>query len=502
VPDRRTRLNLTLDELRLRAERFLAHSKAERFKAEAGLKTRPELEALYEADPLLDVAVAMPVVERALAEATGGPERRLRLLLEWLGTRHLERARSPLDDELYAWESTTTLDVGGSELPLAGILDLIRTADRESALELEERRDSELDEVTPLLVDRNYRVRQAAEELGYGPYVTASSRLAGFSLVDTANAARELLEETDDVFRAELAHQLQEWLGISPATAHRSDMRTLRRMTWLDDQFRPREVLETLTRDLAELGLSVQAEGRVTLDREVRPLKRARAFYMAIRVPDEVVISIAPVGGRAGSQGILRVVGGALHAAYTAPDLPFEYRCLGDSSVPRAFGRSFAWLTGSAPWVERNTGLSGEELAVYLRLANFVDLQAVRRDAATLIYELELAESDQPSELIERYSQLMRQATGVRYDARSFLDRAEGDFTSARRLRAWMLGAILTNELRERYDEDWLSNARAGSSLRELFALGAMEDASDLARRFGERLGPAPLVAAFAERRT
>lgn len=493
-------MNLTLDELRVRAERFLAHEKAERFKAEAGLKTRPELEALYESDPLLDVAVAMPVVERALAGATGGLERRLRLLLEWLGTRHLERARAPLDDELYAWESTTTFDVDGSELPLAGILDLIRTADRDFALELEEKRDSELDEVMPLLEDRNYRVRQAAEELGYGAYVAASSRLAGFSLRATARDARQILDQTEEEFRSMLASQLQQWLRISPGSAQRSDMRTLRRMTWLDDQFRPREVLETLSRDLGELGLSLQAEGRITLDREVRPLKRARAFFTAIRVPDEVVISIAPVGGRAGSHGILRAVGGALHAAYTAPDLPFEYRCLGDSSVPRAFGRAFAWLTGSAPWVERNTGLSGEKLTAYLGLATFVDLQAVRRDAATLIYELELAESDQPSELIDRYSQLMGQATGVQYDARSFLERAEGDFTSARRLRAWMLGAILSHELRERYDEDWLSNPRAGSSLRELFALGAMEDASDLARRFGERLGPAPLLAAFAER--
>ena len=93
----------------------------------------------------------------------------------------------------------------------------------------------------------------------------------------------------------------------------------------------------------------------------------------------------------------------------------------------------------------------------------------------------------------------MRHATGVRYDPRSFLEHAEGDFTSARRLRAWMLSAILSNELRERYDVDWPTNPRAGASLRELYSLGRMEDASDLAKRFGERLEPEAILAQLGE---
>ena len=492
-------MSLTLDELRLRAERFLAHVRRERYEVEAGLRTRPQFEELYDSDPLLDISVSMPSVERELAEASGGHERRLRYLLEFLGTRHLERARAPLDDELYAWASTTTFDLDGHERPLTGVLDLLRNSQRGRALELEERWNEELEDAAAMLMDRNYRVRTAAEELGYGTYVEACSRLAGFSLLRTADQARTLLDDTEAIFREQLVYHLRKWLDLAPAVASRSDMRRLRRMVWLDDAFRPRDVLETVSRDLAALGLPLEAQGRIELDREVRPLKRGRAFAATLRVPDEVVICIAPVGGRAGCQGVLRAVGAGLHAAYTAPDLPFEYRCLGDSSVARAFGRTFARRTSSRTWVERATGLSGDALTDYLRLAAFVDLQALRRDAATVLYELELAGSDRPSELRPRYAQLMRHATGVRYDPRSFLEHAEGDFASARRFRAWMLSAILSNELRERYDADWFRNPRAGASLRELYALGTMEDASELARRFGERLEPGPLLTRLGE---
>lgn len=492
-------MNLTLDELRLRAERFLSRAREERYLSEAGLKTRPQLEELYNSEPLLDVSISMPVVERALAESSGGEERRLRLLLEWLGTRHLLRVRAPLDDELYAWESTTTFAVDGHERPLTGMLDLLRNSERGPALELEERRNRELEEVAPILMDRNFRVRQAAEGLGYGSYVDASSRLAGFSLRLAGRQAHQVLDETDEIFREQLVHHLRRWLDLSPAEAQRSDMRRLRRMAWLDDAFKPREVLASTAKDLAALSLPLEAEGRIRLDREARPLKRSRAFYVPLRVPDDVVICIAPVGGRAGCQGVLRAVGAGLHAAYTDPDLAFEYRCLGDTSIARGYGRAFARQTSNRAWVERTTGLSGEALAGYLRLAAFVDLQALRRDAATLLFELELAGSERPGELRSRYAQLMRHATGVRYDPRSFLEHAEGDFASARRLRAWMLSAILSNELRERYDTDWSKNPRAGSSLRELYALGRMEDASDLAKRFGESLEPQTLLAQLRE---
>jgi hypothetical protein len=492
-------LSLSLAELRTRAERFLAQERAERYQASAGLKPRPKLEELYDSDPLLDIAVAMPTVERALAESAGGEERRLRLLLEWLGIRHLERARAPLDDELYGWESTTTFHSGGHELPLAGIIDLLRDSEADLAGELEERRNQELEDITPLLVDRLYRVRQAAEEFGYGPYVMACSRLAGFSLSGTAQQAARILDETEAVFQRLLVLHAQRWLDVSATEASRSDMRRLRRMAWLDDAFGPREVLETTSRDTEALGVALGAGGRVTLDRDARPLKRPRSFFAGIRVPDEVVICIAPVGGRAGCQGVLRAVGGGLHAAYTAADLPFEYRCLGDTSVGRGFGRAFARQTCCPAWVERVTGLSGERLTAYLRLAAFLDLQAVRRDAANLIFELELAEAERPSELRERYVELMRRATGVRHDPRSFLEHADGMFVSARRLRAWMLSAILTNELRERYEADWSRNPRAGASLRELFALGTMENASELAKRFGDRLDPEPLLAQLRE---
>jgi hypothetical protein len=59
-------------------------------------------------------------------------------------------------------------------------------------------------------------------------------------------------------------------------------------------------------------------------------------------------------------------------------------------------------------------------------------------------------------------------------------------FYSARYLRAWQLQAALREVLIAQFDEDWYRNPRAGPwVVRELFAEGQRELASELAERVG-----------------
>jgi hypothetical protein len=71
-------------------------------------------------------------------------------------------------------------------------------------------------------------------------------------------------------------------------------------------------------------------------------------------------------------------------------------------------------------------------------------------------------------------------------------------FYAARYLRAWQLQALTADTLRERYDDDWWRNPRAGPWIvQALFSEGQRELADELAHRVsGKSLSFAPLVRA------
>ena len=70
---------------------------------------------------------------------------------------------------------------------------------------------------------------------------------------------------------------------------------------------------------------------------------------------------------------------------------------------------------------------------------------------------------------------------------------------AARYLRAWQLQAVLDESLRERFDEDWWRNPKAGPWISgELFGHGQRELADEQAQRVaGKGLSFAPVIAAI-----
>jgi hypothetical protein len=71
--------------------------------------------------------------------------------------------------------------------------------------------------------------------------------------------------------------------------------------------------------------------------------------------------------------------------------------------------------------------------------------------------------------------------------ADAFVD-VDPRFYSARYLRAWQLQAALRERLVTMFDEDWFRNPRTGPwVVRELFAEGQRELASELAARAGAK---------------
>jgi hypothetical protein len=81
------------------------------------------------------------------------------------------------------------------------------------------------------------------------------------------------------------------------------------------------------------------------------------------------------------------------------------------------------------------------------------------------------------------YAERLGRATLFRYPEGDHLTDVDPAFYAARYLRAWQLQAILRETLRERFDEDWYRNPRAGAYLQHLMSGGQGENADRLVTR-------------------
>ena len=490
-------MGLTIAEIRDRAERFQAAVSEEMRDVRSGRKTWPELAPLYETQGVLESSRTLPVIERAMASAEDEEERRLRKLLRWAARHHLEAHTARLDDEFSYWRATSKVETGDIGVPVSQAENLIHSTDsRETRRQLEGARCRTLEEAVSLQLDRLSRWREAAAELGYGGYREAVERLAGVNLLGVLKEARRLIEETEDVYREALCAELQRRIGIGPDEAEGHDAGWLRRMPWLDGSYQEGDVLETLRKDLREIGLPLEYGGHVTVEHEPFPGPGMTACCTPVRVPDQVYLLVMPTITQTGCVALLTSVGQALHYAYTDSRLSFEDRALGDPAVVQGHGLLFAGLSRESAWVRRTRGLQGQALEEYLRTAAVADLFSLREAAARLEFEIELSDSASPGEMGPRWAEILGVATGFQFDPSSFLERLGQRFGVARYLRGRMLAAQLSRELREQFDEDWYRNPRAGPFLGDRFSNGLRFTAAEVATTLGgDRLDADALIA-------
>jgi hypothetical protein len=473
-------------ELVRRVEAFSAEVGREQYRALAGLTSRPALAEVYERYADLFRTDTISAVADAERATTGDPRRRLRALREFLVTSAAERAGADVRDRRLAWEAEKQLYVAGEVIPFRQAVRALADAeDPEERRAIWAARVEALREIEPLDRDRFERDWEVFRLAG-GGLPEAWEALTGIELAPLAESAREVLAETEAIYRDLLTYVLPRRLGVTLSEATAADRPRLERAPWFDVHFAVEDPVAVARRQLAEIGWELEVGGRVTLDLEARPTKSPRAFCAVIRVPDEIVLVVSRTGGWRDWYAFYHELGHAQHFARVAAALPFEDRALGDTSVTEAFARLFDRLPTQAAWLARYLGLRGAERAEFTRYAALVDLLQLRRQAGKLLYELELHGSGRFDGMPELYAERMEEATLLPHDPAAYLDDVDPHFYCARYLRAWSLSALLTDHLREQFDEDWYRNPRSAPYLEALFARGHAEDGDALARRLGE----------------
>ncbi|MDQ8154567.1 MAG: hypothetical protein P3B98_07875 [Gemmatimonadota bacterium] len=495
-----------LDALRERGEAFLVELSREYYEAHAGLKGEAQLQPIFARHARAFDDEALAIVQERFRDAPPGSDahRAARLLLDWLVESRCGRELAALEEREIAWEGAAkvVLPDGTVEPYQRAAITVANTRDKRERQTLDDARAALVArELAPLKRERLEREHEVVDALRIADgYIGTWEALSGFAIRPLRDACAQFLRDTQGMWDDVLPGALKQGLGLSPSEATRADAIALMRAPEFDGAFGAEAMEPAVRRQMTEMGASPDAHGRVVFDTGDRPGKRARAFCSPVRIPDEVYLVLRPHGGQNDWTTLMHELGHALHFANMARSLPFECRWLGDNSITEGYAMLFDHRLQDRGWLARYTELSKADLPRYLRAAAFEELQFLRRYCAKLIYEVELHAGTTPwASLPDLYVETLSGATGFRYQpADAFLD-VDPRFYAARYLRAWQLQAVLNEALRQRFDEDWWRNPKAGPWIEaELFAHGQRELATEQAARIGAGgLGFGPLIRAI-----
>jgi hypothetical protein len=342
---------LDLDTYRERAELFCEQIDREHYEHYAGHKRSFEIEAIYDRHAELFERGAVERLRELHAGADGVERRRFRELLRFAFSGHLGQAVKAEATEMAELEATLEVDAGGKE-PLAyrGVaLALATEPDGGRRAEIESARDAVLERrLNPLQRTTLERTHALVRELGWSSYRDACAELRGLDLDRLATQAAGFLRATDDVY-PDLVDPELERAAVPPlGELRRSDMPRFFRASELDDLFPAERLTPSFAETTAGLGIDLEAQPNVHLDTEQRETKTPRAFCATPRVPEEIYLVIALVGGRDDFAAMFHEGGHVEHYANVDPGLAFEFRHLGDNSVTESFAFLLEHLTDDA----------------------------------------------------------------------------------------------------------------------------------------------------------
>ncbi len=476
---------MDLDAYRHSAESFLTELTREYYRHYAGLQDEYAIEAIYARHADLFSAAAVGSLRDLGAAAQAGTEdrRRLAMLVDFAVEGYVGEQTKTAEAELARREAALVLEVDGGTLGFressvvqANEPDPDRRALIEAArLEAAER------ELASLYVELTERQHDAARGLGWPSYLAMCADCKGIDYPALGAQTEAFTTATDQSYPAVLDPELRRTLELSLDELRRSDLPRFFRAADQDGWFPEAELLPSFLGTMSGLGVEVRRQPGLVLDVEPRAKKSPRAFCAPVRTPGEVYLMLTPVGGRDDFSTLMHEGGHAEHAAHVDPELPFEFRCLGDNAITECFAFLLQHLVDSPSWLEARLGIGdADELVAYSRAHRLVYL---RRYAGKLAYELELHGPDPAPwpELAARYSELLSHAVGVKWPSQTFLSDVDPGFYSACYLRAWALETHLRAYLRSRHGDRWFESSAAGDELRKLW-------------REGQRLSPEELL--------
>jgi hypothetical protein len=449
------------------------------------LFTRPQLDALREAEAVLD----------------GDERERLYRLRKTCEAGVIAAELAEQEDALENAILAARITFRGEELPLRAaqarlaVLDAYR--DREELGELERSASAGFNGDRRDLLEA--RETLDAEISGEADPVARNEEEKAISLADLERVLAAAADATTAAYARLRDTWFEKLLGperdAQPSNAH---VHYLRRLSPLESTYTKEAAVDVCLATTLALGFDMTAIPNIRLDLEDRPQKSPRACVIPSNPPEVVHLITRAQGGLSDYQAFMHEAGHALHYAGVDPRLPFTFRSISrDHALTEIYSYIFEAVTREPGWHALHFGLTDAAAEENARATLFLEALLYRRYAAKLRYELGFwsAFADERGRSDRDYSQLLTEATGVRYDPRNYLADMDAGFYSADYLRAWIRAAQLRQFLLREVGDDWWRSTRTGDILRELFLEGTRPSSEEVAGRIGfEPLDTGPLL--------
>ena len=425
---------------------------------------------------------------RRTAEEEQDPvqKKRFTYFRRYLTSEFLARHTAPLNDKVANMEASATVTVNATTVPyrnLGGMISNERVQSKREALY--RAADPVLDSLNVVFARIEDEGKRLASELGYASYTAMVEDLRGYSLSALKPMAEEVLASTDSLYNGLLKEMLASELTLAPDAFHRFDVAPLFRNPKFDRFFPSSTMMDVAGSTYKKLGVDLKTEQNLKVDAENRPEKNPRAVCFAISVPNDVRLSIKPIGGVDDYNALFHEMGHAQHYANTK-EHAFEFKYTGEPTVTESFAFLSEYLLVNQAWLRQNSKMPTPLLKQYARMAAFQRLYMVRRYCAKVLYELQLHGGATNAPAL--YAQLQARAAGysaVPSDEKRYLADVDPLFYAASYLRAWFLEAQLNAKLSRDFGANWFENPGAGTLVRSLWQNGDRLNGEELAASLG-----------------
>ncbi len=390
-----------------------------------------------------------------------------------------------ISDKAQSFESSAVVSVDGKEIPFRQVSSILVNEDarekRKALYESTKPVKRKLTSFEKRLWKKEYSLLKELTSKDYVDYLSWSKEVDYDAL---AEQLRDFLVKTEDLHKKQMEKNMAS-VGVKLKDTYPYDYAYFSRAKPFDAFFQKEKLVEVAKKFWHDLGFDINSQNNVVLDVEERPKKVPRAFCMPIKVPEEVYLVIKPQGGQDDYQAFLHESGHTEHFANTDGALSYQFKHLGDYSVSETYAFLIEYLLANELFLQNYIGLPAGEAK---KFANFImeqKLQAFRRYAAKVIYELKLHRNNlqkldkefKPTEgtyssLSKMYVDILSKATKIKYAKESYLLDVDAGLYAADYVRAWLFEAMLRKKLEEKFGRDWFSKKEAGEFMKSLWKWG------------------------------
>ncbi len=444
-------------------------------------------DSLYRAYAHLFTRENIDLVQSAEREEQDSTQKkRLRYFHRYLTTEFISKATASLTDKANNIEATATVVLDGKQIPyrqLAGLMANENNQKQRASLYIAS--DPVLDTLNTIHTQVEQANQKIAKELGYTSYNTMEEQLKEFSLEECARVSQTILDNTKEKYLNLLKEILNKQLGLDLEHFYRYDTAPLFRSRQFDRYFPESSMLKVIKQTYAGLGIDLDAQRNLHIDAEKRDAKNPRAVCYPIDIPNDIRLSIKPIGGCDDYSSLFHEMGHGQHYLNTTENA-FEFKYIGEPTVTEAFAFLSEYLLCNQAWLRLNSSMPTPILKDFLRFQAMYRLYYIRRYAAKVLYEVQLhaGAADAP----QVYAKFMSEAVGgkqIPSDEKRYLTDVDANYYSASYLRAWFLEAQLNAVLTKRFGPNWFEHPRAGEYLRSLWAYGDRLSGTELAKVLG-----------------